>query len=82
MKSSMQFISTLFFLILLVVGPGVMKMVEGQPQMCETESINFTGFCSKWRTCKRVCMSEGFPDGKCNGDFFHSRCMCMKPCAM
>ncbi|XP_019083004.1 PREDICTED: putative defensin-like protein 9 [Camelina sativa] len=83
MKSSMQFISTLFFLIVLVVGPE-MKMVVGQPQLCEAESINFIGFCSKWRTrtCKRVCMSEGFPDGKCKGSFLDRKCWCNKPCAM
>ncbi|XP_019101370.1 PREDICTED: putative defensin-like protein 9 [Camelina sativa] len=84
MKSSMQFISTLFFLILLVLGPGVIKMVEGQPQMCEAQSLNYRGFCVSWRICKRVCMSEGFPDGQCKGeDFFdNKKCMCMKPCAM
>ncbi|XP_019097822.1 PREDICTED: putative defensin-like protein 9 [Camelina sativa] len=83
MKSSMQFISTLFFLVLLVIGSGVMKMVEGQPLLCEARSINFRGFCERWRTCKRVCISEGFPDGRCKGFlFFKNRCMCRKPCAL
>ncbi|XP_010481691.1 PREDICTED: putative defensin-like protein 9 [Camelina sativa] len=79
MKSSMEFISTLFFLVLL----GVMKMVEGKPLLCEAQSINFRGFCVKWRTCKRVCISEGFPDGQCEGFLiFSNKCMCRKPCAL
>ncbi|CAL9241925.1 unnamed protein product [Arabidopsis halleri] len=77
MKSSIQLISTLFFLVILVLAPSMMKMVEGQ-QMCETQSINFKGMCTKWRNCQRVCMSEGFPDGRCKG--FIRKCICRKPC--
>ncbi|AEC08607.1 putative defensin-like protein 9 [Arabidopsis thaliana] len=81
MKSSMQLISTLFFLVILVVAPGMKMVVEGQPQLCETKSLNYRGLCLKWRSCKRVCISEGFPDGRCKG-FFNNKCVCRKPCAL
>lgn len=54
-------------------------MVEGQ-QMCETKSINFKGMCTRWRTCKQVCITEGFPDGQCQGSIFNRKCICRKPC--
>ncbi|KAF2559290.1 hypothetical protein F2Q68_00013964 [Brassica cretica] len=38
-----------------------MKLVQGQ-QMCEAKSINFKGMCLKWKNCKHVCISEGFPE--------------------
>ncbi|ESQ51782.1 hypothetical protein EUTSA_v10017942mg [Eutrema salsugineum] len=76
MKNFMQLISSLFFLVILLAAPG-MKMVQGQ-QICEARSINFRGMCMKWRNCQRVCMSEGFPDGRCAG--FIRRCICRKPC--
>ncbi|KAL0731647.1 hypothetical protein Bca4012_027741 [Brassica carinata] len=78
MKNFIQLTSTLFFLFLLLVGPG-MKMVRGQ-QMCETNSMDFKGMCLKWRNCKQVCISEGFPDGRCKG--FIRKCVCRKPCFM
>ncbi|KAF3523878.1 hypothetical protein F2Q69_00050689 [Brassica cretica] len=39
-------------------------MVQGQ-QMCGAKSINFKGMCLKWRNCKQVYISEGFPDSQC-----------------
>ncbi|KAF8104972.1 hypothetical protein N665_0165s0057 [Sinapis alba] len=72
----MMLIFKLFFLFILLVGPG-MKIVQGQ-QMCEAKSINFRGMCMKWRTCKQVCISEGFPYGRCKG--FIRKCICRKPC--
>ncbi|CAH2060656.1 unnamed protein product [Thlaspi arvense] len=48
--------------------------------MCEAKSINYRGMCMKWRTCKRVCISEGFPDGLCKG--FVRKCYCKKPCVV
>ncbi|EOA28758.1 hypothetical protein CARUB_v10024990mg [Capsella rubella] len=81
MKSNMQLISTLIFVILLFLGPSMMKTVEGQdPQLCETKSLYFRGMCTKWANCKRVCISEGFPDGRCKG--FIRDCVCRKPCAL
>ncbi|CAN6813463.1 unnamed protein product [Brassica oleracea var. botrytis] len=56
-----------------------MKMVQGQ-QMCEAKSINFTGMCLKCRNCKQICISEGFPDGRCKG--FMRKCICGKPCML
>ncbi|RID75431.1 hypothetical protein BRARA_B02477 [Brassica rapa] len=74
----MQLISKFFFLLILLVGPD-MKMVQGQ-QMCEAKSINFKGICLKWRNCKQVCISEGFPNGRCKK--FIRKCVCMKPCLL
>ncbi|KAL0795297.1 hypothetical protein Bca101_066674 [Brassica carinata] len=54
-----------------------MHLVQGQ-QMCEANSIDFRGMCWKWRNCKQVCISEGFPDGRCEG--FIRKCVCRKPC--
>ncbi|KAL0695207.1 hypothetical protein Bca4012_062387 [Brassica carinata] len=76
MKKFMQLISKFFFLFMLLVGPG-MHLVQGQ-QMCEANSIDFRGMCWKWRNCKQVCISEGFPDGRCEG--FIRKCVCRKPC--
>ncbi|CAN8285325.1 unnamed protein product [Cochlearia groenlandica] len=76
MKSSMQLISTLILLVLLFSTSG-MEMVQGQ-QMCKTKSLNYRGYCFRWRTCKHVCISEGFPEGKCEG--FIRQCFCRKPC--
>ncbi|CAN6968767.1 unnamed protein product, partial [Brassica oleracea var. botrytis] len=56
-----------------------MKMVQGQ-QMCEAKSINFTGMCLKCRNCKQICISEGFPDGRCKG--FMRKCIYGKPCML
>ncbi|CAN6976480.1 unnamed protein product [Brassica rapa subsp. trilocularis] len=78
MDNFMWLISKLLFLFILLVGPG-MKMVQGQ-QMCEAKSINFKGMCLKWRNCKQVCISEGFPDGRCKG--FVRKCVCRKPCLL
>ncbi|CAN6887260.1 unnamed protein product [Brassica oleracea] len=54
-----------------------MKMVQGQ-QMCEANSIDFRRMCLKWRNCKQVCISEGFPDVRCKA--FTRKCVCRKPC--
>uniref|UniRef100_A0A0D3CCJ6 Knottins-like domain-containing protein n=1 Tax=Brassica oleracea var. oleracea TaxID=109376 RepID=A0A0D3CCJ6_BRAOL len=56
-----------------------MKLVQGQ-QMCEAKSITFKGMCLKWRNCKQVCISEGFPEGRCKG--FVRKCVCRKPCLL
>ncbi|KAL0704974.1 hypothetical protein Bca4012_071399 [Brassica carinata] len=56
-----------------------MKLVQGQ-QMCEAKSINFKGMCLKWKNCKHVCISEGFPEGRCKG--FVRKCVCRKPCLL
>ncbi|CAH2059861.1 unnamed protein product, partial [Thlaspi arvense] len=76
MKNFMQLICTFFFVAILFTTPGV-KMVQGQ-RMCEAKSLNFRGMCMKWRTCKFVCLSEGFTDGRCEGFIRH--CICRKPC--
>uniref|UniRef100_A0A0D3BE73 Knottins-like domain-containing protein n=1 Tax=Brassica oleracea var. oleracea TaxID=109376 RepID=A0A0D3BE73_BRAOL len=32
------------------------------------------------RNCKQICISEGFPDGRCKG--FMRKCICGKPCML
>ncbi|WZZ43713.1 hypothetical protein YC2023_039972 [Brassica napus] len=60
----------------------VVKMKSGTMKVdnkCEAKSIDFKGMCLKWRNFKQLCISEGFPDGRCKG--FMRKCLSRKEAA-
>ncbi|KAK1262387.1 hypothetical protein QJS04_geneDACA018898 [Acorus gramineus] len=54
------------------------NVVEVEGRTCETASGRFNGLCFRSSNCASVCLTEGFPDGACEGA--RRRCMCRRHC--
>ncbi|KAJ7954441.1 Defensin-like protein [Quillaja saponaria] len=78
MARSMNLMSAIFVVVLLLLATDMGPTMVTEARVCESQSHRFKGPCVRRSNCANVCQTEGFPGGHCRG--FRRRCFCVKKC--